>query len=247
MGSSYVLNWSTVGVTGPLAVELNRVYPGGVWETLWDSTDNDGVEAWTVSGPEAALARVRIRSLDTPTAADTSNANFFIVANLPPALHLTSPNGIENWAIGTTRTVTWTTVNVPGNLRLELKRDFPAGPWESINENLANTGSYAWAITGPTSLTSRLRLLSISLPGIGDTSDGNFFINVPPLLSLGAPNGGEVWTVGENRLVTWTSTGIVGDVALEIDRAYPSGDWTGLTTTLNDDEYLLDSDRAGDR
>src|SRR5439155_211054 len=46
-----------------------------------------------------------------------------------------------------------------------------------------------------------------------DTSDGNFTIKGS--LALTAPVGGEVWTVGASRNITWTKTGTIANVKLE--------------------------------
>src|SRR5439155_4910210 len=44
-------------------------------------------------------------------------------------------------------------------------------------------------------------------------SDGNFTIKGS--LALTAPVGGEVWTVGASRNITWTKTGTIANVKLE--------------------------------
>jgi hypothetical protein len=57
-----------------LVTELSRD-GGSTWVTLFSSTANDGVEAWTVSGPATTKARVRLRSVQTPALVDISDAN----------------------------------------------------------------------------------------------------------------------------------------------------------------------------
>lgn len=56
-------------------------------------------------------------------------------------------------------------------------------------------------------------------------------------LTVTSPNGGEVWTAGENRTITWNSRGPISDV--KIDYSINGGtDWTTIiASTPNDDSY----------
>ena len=79
-GSSQTITWGTGGLGGNVAIELNRSYPTGGWETLAASTANDGSWSWTVSGSTTSAARVRITSVETPSATDVSNSDFSITS-----------------------------------------------------------------------------------------------------------------------------------------------------------------------
>ncbi len=60
IGSSQSITWTSSGLAGNVDVLLSR--DGGLtWETLAGNTANDGTEPWTVTGPAAVQARVRVR------------------------------------------------------------------------------------------------------------------------------------------------------------------------------------------
>ena len=79
------------------------------------STPNTGTANWTVTGPATTQARIRITSLDVPTVSDTSDANFAILQSIT----VTSPNGGESWAVGSTQPITWTSVGLTGNVTID--------------------------------------------------------------------------------------------------------------------------------
>jgi hypothetical protein len=69
-----------------------------------------------------------------------------------------------------------------------------------------------------------MRISSVVNSSIADTSNANFNIS-DPFLTLAAPNGGELWQVDDSENIQWNYGGLSGDVTLQLDRAYPSGNW----------------------
>jgi uncharacterized repeat protein (TIGR01451 family)/uncharacterized repeat protein (TIGR02543 family) len=56
-----------------------------------------------------------------------------------------------------------------------------------------------------------------------------------PSITVTSPNGGENWNAGSIRTITWTSSGITGDVCIDISRDGGSS-WSDIiTNTANDD------------
>jgi subtilisin family serine protease len=52
-----------------------------------------------------------------------------------------------------------------------------------------------------------------------------------------APDGGETWTNGMPVMISWSSSGQIGDIKVELNRNYPAGNWeTILPITVNDGE-----------
>src|SRR5207245_6646388 len=64
--------------------------------------------------------------------------------------------------------------------------------------------------------TVRVRVSDVRNSDAVATSNTNFKIR--GALTLTAPNGGEVWTVGESRTITWTTTGTIPNVKLEYSK-----------------------------
>ncbi|MCP4213353.1 MAG: hypothetical protein GY765_01795, partial [bacterium] len=58
-----------------------------------------------------------------------------------------------------------------------------------------------------------------------------------PSITVTSPNGGENWAVASSQSITWTSTGTVGNVKIEIS-VDSGGSWSNLiSTTTNDGGY----------
>jgi hypothetical protein len=74
------VRWYGYGFEGGLKIELNRDYPGGVWEVLVDGTENDGEEPIFVMGPLSDGCRVAVSTLDGAFS-DTSDRNFSITSS----------------------------------------------------------------------------------------------------------------------------------------------------------------------
>ena len=212
VGSPQTITWSSAGVSGTVKFDLSTDGGSTFPTTLFAGTANDGTETWTVTGPASTTARVRIASVADPTIRDSSNANFTMVQ---PTVTVTSPNGGEVWALGSSQTLAWTSTNLTGNVKIDLSTDggstFPA----VITASTANDGTEAWTVTGPVSSTARIRVSSIVVPGVADSSNGNFSM-VQPVITVTSPNGGESWAVGSLQTLTWTSANLSGNVKIDL-------------------------------
>jgi subtilisin family serine protease len=106
------------------------------------------------------------------------NANRALTLPPIPDVTVLYPNGGDSicWTIGQTRTITWSSIFSPEYVNIRLNRSYPAGIWETLYENLPNTGSFAWMVTGPPSAASRIRVEASADTLIGDVSNGSFTI-----------------------------------------------------------------------
>jgi hypothetical protein len=147
---------------------------------------------------------------------------------------VTAPNGGESWIINDPYSITWTSANLTGNVKLELNRSFPSATWEMLAANTSNDGSEAWTATGPATPNARIRVSSVANPAVSDTSNANFLIGSPGLL-LTAPNGGESWITGQSYNFSWSSINVSENVKLELNRTYPSGSWEIIAASTPND------------
>jgi len=106
----------------------------------------------------------------------------FTTQSSAPSITVTSPNGGENWKIGSTRTVTWQSSGVTGDVHIAISCD-GGSSWFDIITDTANDGSESWIVTVPATAQARARVMSVSDSNIWDISDGNFVIDA------------EVWAV----------------------------------------------------
>ena len=75
VGATVDLAWSAT-VVDSVKVELSRD-GGGAWETLFEQTENDGLETWTITGPVADDCLLRVATPDGAYG-DVSDAPFMI-------------------------------------------------------------------------------------------------------------------------------------------------------------------------
>jgi len=120
---------------------------------------------------------------------------------------LTAPNGGQSWAIGTNRSVTWTSVNLGSAVDILLSRD--AGKtWTVLWAATADDGAETWLVTGPASAGCRIRVRSATHQGIRDDSDADFAIaadSTPPDTGItDAFCGGSI--VGSTATCHWTGS-----------------------------------------
>jgi hypothetical protein len=116
LGEIWPIRWEDFGNTGSL-VKIQITRNGGIeWTTIADNVPNTGVYNWTVSGKVSSYAKIRVTSA-SGSYSDVSDATFSVVSR---SLTLTSPNGGESWTHATSHTLTWTSSDVTGNVKLGL-------------------------------------------------------------------------------------------------------------------------------
>ena len=147
---------------------------------------------------------------------------------------VTSPNGGEEWQLGTPHAITWSFQN-PGATKVNLilrqggsvvgtiksNVDLSAGSWTWTNAGTLENGTVAAAGSG---YIVRIRDVGNTF---GDNSNAGFTLasGGVPLLQLAAPNGGETWTAGMPQSITWTTTNWSGTVQLNL---YQGGAFKGI-------------------
>lgn len=214
--------WRSVGLGGNVKIELSRDN-GATWDVLFASTPNDGSEPWVVSGNPSANAKIRVTSLDDPSVSGVSPA--FVLRTM--TVTVTSPNGGEVWGTGTSRTITWTTDGVTGNVDILLSQD-SGGSFTPLATNVPNNGSYGWIVNGAANGTGLIQVKAHDFPAF-DVSDAPFTITGPSI-QVTAPTSGQELRVGNQATLSWTSTGLTGSVKVEISRG--GGAFTQLFTGL---------------
>jgi len=90
---------------------------------------------------------------------------------------VTSPNGGENWIVGSTMNITWTTVGIQQSIIPIFYSTDSGNSWMKINPSANNNGSYAWVVNNTPSTKCLVRVGT----GTGsdtDDSDALFTISV---------------------------------------------------------------------
>ena len=146
----------------------------------------------------------------------------------PSTVTVTSPDGGENWTVGTSQAISWTSTNLSANVKIELNRSYPSASWETLFASIPNVSPQSWTVSGAPSSACRVRITSVLSASVSDTSNADFTISAAPSITVTEPNGGDVWYAGTLQTIMWTSTNVTGDVMIELQRGYPFGTWETL-------------------
>lgn len=92
------------------------------------------------------------------------------------ALAVLSPNGGEDWLVGSTRNITWSATNVD---RVEISyRTAPGEGWRRIVQSAdASLGTFAWVVPNTPTTQARVRVVDRTTGGVVDSSDNDFTIS----------------------------------------------------------------------
>lgn len=158
------------------------------------------------------------------------------VSDVPaPVIAVTAPNGGETWNIGELQSVTWTSQNIVGSVAIDINRSYPTGNWESITAGSGNTGSFSWTVIGPTTIAARIRIVSVTQPSVGDTSNASFSI-----ATLVPPNPPQIVIVSDTaHAALYWSPIAGGGIQYEIFRdSTANGSFTQLIGTTSDTSFV---------
>lgn len=200
-GSQVQVNWVSSNVTGNVKIDL---FNGGNFvSTLNSNTNNDGSHSVTLPniGSTGSGYTVVVSSLNDPSVLGSSGD--FTIDVPSGTLDVTSPGSGDTHLVGSPATITWTSSNVPGNVKLELFKS--SSLVAVLSANTANDGSQAILVPSVQDGTDyRIKVSSINNSNTDDF--GDFFTITSPSVTVTAPSSGDVFASGSNTTVSWTST-----------------------------------------
>ena len=153
---------------------------------------------------------------------DSSNANFTIATAF---INVTAPKSGANWGYGTLQKPTWTT-NLGAADQVEIRystddgQTFPIALASGIGASAKSATVTTPTLAVPTTL-ARVRVSWTNAPA-GYSAQGTnpaHFRTEPAFVTVTAPNGGNVWTVGTNAQITWShNLGALENVKIELSQ-----------------------------
>jgi len=211
-GETVTIQWTSVGVE---YVKIQYTTVNGVDDIYWNdlvpkAASSGSYEAsFTVASAEY---KIRVMEYENGSPRDESDGTFTVLPK--SSISISTPNGGEHLLAGQTYELRWTSVNI-SKVKIEYTLDGEYS-WNTAAVDIANTGSYLWTVPSITSSYSDLCKIRISeydssnptQEGVSDMSDEVFSIHNGKFLRLVTPDGGEVFTIGEENRIEWISTGI---------------------------------------
>ncbi|MDD4954198.1 MAG: hypothetical protein PHG40_04755, partial [Candidatus Omnitrophica bacterium] len=240
------ITWTSEGtVSNNLSLEWSP-NGGGDWTVISNGVANTGSYTWTVPTDWASdNVLFRISDGDRTAVTDISNAVFHIVPY--PTITVTSPASGQQYALGDTTQITWTSkgLSIPNNLTLELSEDGFAST-QLIEVGVPNTGSYTWFLNDNTKCAPTLKVrISAITNWVNPPETGQFEVKaissgyflIRGSLNILFPNGNESWVAKSTQNITWQTRGDISSVRLE----YSVDDgvhWSGIiASTVNENIY----------
>ena len=206
IGTTRDITWtSSVDLGSSLRITL---YKSGVYySTITNYTENNGSYSWTIP-PNIEPGddyKIRITSNSNNAYYDFSDNNFIIAREVT----VTSPNGGENWQLGSTYNINWTSLENSGpSLRITLYKGEEY--YSTITGDTPDDGSYSWIIPSifSTGNDYKVKITSNTNSAFFDFSDNNF--TIVRGITVTSPNGGENWELGTIHNINWISLGNLG-------------------------------------
>ncbi len=173
------------------------------------------------------------------------NSLFFINANLGWAscdagkivkhsvivstLGLVSPNGSENWCVGSTENIIWNSTAV-SNVKLEYSTNNGVEWITIVSSVAASPATYSWTVPNTPSSQCKVKISDVDNSSLSDVSD-NVFTIYSPSVTITSPNGGEVWKPGSNQFIAWTSQNVA---KIEIEYSTDNGSsWVNIIYSIS--------------
>ncbi len=143
-----------------------------------------------------------------------------------PTLTVTSPNGGENWMVGSQHDITWTSQNFTGNVKIEYSTN-GGTDWTPIVSSTENDGTHPWTIPDDPSTNCLVK--------VSDAADGDpYDVSDAPFTISPQPPGVIAGTVTEIR---FPPAPPIPDVLIEVMQGFTLID---STRTLGDGTYSLE-------
>ena len=150
---------------------------------------------------------------------------------IPPSISVSYPGGGEEFGIGDTIPISWSTENLSGNVEILLRTSDDTGGYV-IDSSVAHDGS-PYNYTIPSDVTTGFYFIRVQQGAVAD--DSGIFEIVPAgtadSITVTYPNGGETFEAGSSVTLTWDSTGDVANVRIEFSPDN-GANWTTLFSSV---------------
>jgi hypothetical protein len=200
VNSQQNITWTSTNITNvKIDYSTNN---GGLWLDVVASVPAaTGSYTWTIPNTPSTQCLIRVSDATIASRFDISDSVFTIT----PLITVTSPNGGENWVGDTQHDITWTSQNLT-DVSIDYSTDNGSNWINVVSSAPAAGGSYTWMVANTPSTQCLVRISDASNPSIYDISDATFTITAAPnpMITVTAPNGGEVWVVGTVHQIKWT-------------------------------------------
>ncbi|HTL47646.1 MAG TPA: hypothetical protein VL688_06230 [Verrucomicrobiae bacterium] len=227
IGLSDTIQWTTVGNIPNVRVVAYSTLPGDtgfpytaaaplvIANSVANVPNGNKTYTWSpIPNMPSANLRVRVLDVNDTTVYDDSDADFRIQGQF------TATNPMFTAVpVGSTQTITWTWGGSMPNAVIEYSVD--GGAYVPIQENegtpndgiVTNDGSFDWVVPDTISADVRIRIRD---PFDNEVQSVTNPFKIHGFLDWTFAQPAQKWVVNENHALTWTSTGSIPNVLIEV-------------------------------
>jgi len=228
------IQWQAFGIPGNRFRLYYSTNGGTTWTTVTTNYYNSGstkTYTWDVANVASTNALIKVEDYNNSATYDESNSPSTFVKNTD--IVATSPNGGEQWEVGTQQTITWAYDNSINRFTLQYSTD-GGSSWSTITSSTYNTGSYNWTVPNDVSNDCYVRILSYYDNCIRDENDVAFAITPPtPYIEVNTPNGGNTLYVGNSYTISWDAEYLSSNFVLIEYSADNGATWNTVTAAID--------------
>ena len=196
-GASTNITWETTGTVENVKIELTTDN-GDTWDSVTSELPNTGTYAWTVPMVSSDSCKIKVSDVLSGGPSDESDSVFKIIDMR--RVTITSPNGGEEFVVGTRGEVSWNTLGIIENVKIEFSED-NGDNWIIFTSKATNSGTYTFYIPDKVSNTCLIRVSDATETNISDICDANFSIhnpNIEIIYQNGIPKTNSLINFGPN-------------------------------------------------
>ncbi|MFA5157334.1 MAG: Ser-Thr-rich GPI-anchored membrane family protein [Candidatus Omnitrophota bacterium] len=220
------IRWNYTGTTiGDVNVEYST-NNGVNWSTIETNikVENGTAYMWP-NVPTLKTTEAKVRAYDVNNTNVVGNSSTF---NIVGAITLTSPNGGQNWPVGSSQLVSWSSAAVSQiNVSYSLNNE----TWTPLGSAAASPFTWNISNSSQVSNTVKIKVADETNPNVTYSISNDNFALIP-VLDLVHPESGDNVTAEETYNISWTSKGIGADSVLlqYTPTGHVGGNWTNVTS-----------------
>ena len=159
----------------------------------------------------------------------------------PPSIQILAPNGGEEFEVGTSNTISWTSTKVD-KVNIELLKN--NNIHDVLDSDIENTNSYVWDISSNTNVDTdyKVRVTSSNNSEVYDESNSVFTITEDPQpgnITITSPTLNDNWLLGSFHDIIWTVTNITGTMSIDL---FKDGSFFKSIATASNSPYSWNID-----
>lgn len=235
IGETKDITWDVSGASDmPSGVNISVSRNlGGSWDGIASSVNASSPSyPWTVEAPGSTDCLVKVQSVDFPLVLDQSDTTF----EIRQVITVTEPSTPgEVWKVGEYKDIVWELKGTIDKVEIHYKKG-TGGSWIPITESEYPTGypagspyKYTWQVPNDIHDEVYIRVRDFDNHVIEYITP---YICIKGKITVGAPNGGEVYTVGQaDVVVTWSTTGTMAGEKVRVWFAKDGVDYAYMDVT----------------